>query len=148
MYLYKCHNKPLDSIHILYNLAASEKLMNEIGSERVLTTKTVACLKAALLTKSESGRLQFVLLNKHLKYSEYCEQAKKKLFADAMSLNVTSHILHQGIAVLHSKGTWTSTMSDDINHCHLPLDDPFHPDHLDNNQPTKGKAGGTASKRI
>ena len=30
----------------------------------------------------------------------------------------------------------------------LPLDDPFHPDHPDNNQPTKGKASGTTSKRI
>ena len=79
-----------------------------------------------------------------------------------------SHILHQGISVLYSKGTWTSIMSDDINHCHLylvyvsddskthgtffpiepiPLDDPFHPDHPDNNQPRKAKAGGTASKR-
>ena len=77
--------------------------------------------------------------------------------------------MHQGIAVLHSKGTWTSVMSDNINHCSLrlvyvsddpktrgtffpiepiPLDDPFHPDHPENNQPTKGKAGGTASKRI
>ena len=93
---------------------------------------------------------------------------QKKLFADAISLYVISRILCQGIAVLHSKGTWTSIMSDDINHCSLhlvyvsddqktqgtffliepiPLDDPFHPDHPDNNQPTKGKAGGTASKR-
>ena len=60
-------------------------------------------------------------------------------------------------------------MSDDINHCCLclvyvsddpkthgtffptepiPLDDPFQPDHPDKNQPTKGKASGTASKRI
>ena len=59
-------------------------------------------------------------------------------------------------------------MSDDINHCHLhlvyvsdelkthgtffpiepiPVDDPFHQDHPDNNQPRKAKAGGTASKR-
>ena len=54
-YLYKRDNRPLNSIHILYNLAASEKLMGEIGSERVLICKTVACLKAALLNKNESG---------------------------------------------------------------------------------------------
>ena len=80
-----------------------------------------------------------------------------------------SRILHQGIAVLHSKGTWTSTMSDDINHCHLclvyvsddpktrgtffpidpiPLDDPFHPDHPDNNQPRKEKSGGLLVKDV
>ena len=91
------------------------------------------------------------------------------MFADAISLYVISCILHQGIVVLHSKGTWTSIMSDNTNHCHLclvfvsddpkthgtffpiepiSLGDPFHPDHPDNNQPTKGKAGGTASKRI
>ena len=39
-----------------------------------------------------------------------------------------SCILHQGTAVLHYKGTWTSIMSDNINHCHLHLvyvsDDP------------------------
>ena len=101
--------------------------MSEIGSERVLTTKTVACLKAALLNENESGHFQFVLLNRHLKYSEYCEQAKKKLFA-ATSFFVISRILHQVIAVLHSKGTWTSIISDDINHCSLRLlyvsDDP------------------------
>ena len=55
-------------------------------------------------------------------------------------------------------------MSDGINHCHLhlvyvsddpkthgtffpiesiPLDDPFHPDHPDNNQPRKAKTGGS-----
>ena len=137
--------------------------MSEIGSERVLTTKTVACSKAALLNENESRHFQFVLLNRNLKYSEYCKQA------DAISLYAISHILHQGIAVLHSKGTWTSIMSGDINHCSLlqvyvsndpktqgnffpiepiPLDDPFHPDHPDNNKPTKGKAVGTASKRI
>ena len=30
----------------------------------------------------------------------------------------------------------------------IPLDDPFHPDHPDNNQPTKGKAGGTAIREF
>ena len=79
--------------------------MSEIGSERVLKSKTVACLKAALLDENESRHFQFVLLNRHLKYSEYCKQAKEKLCADAISLHVMSHILHQGIAVLHSKGT-------------------------------------------
>ena len=143
--------------------------MSDIKSERVLKNKTLACLKAALLNKNENGCFQFVLLNRHLKYSEYCEQAKQELFADAISLNVISRILCQGIGVLHSEGTWTSIMSDNINHCSLhlvyvsddpktqgtffpiepiPLDDPFHPDHTDNNQPTKVKAGGTASKRI
>ena len=103
-----------------------------------------------------------------MKYSEYCIQAKSELFANAIPLYVMSCSLHQGIAVLHSKGTWTSIMSGDINHCLLcpvyvsddpktcgtffpiepiPLDDPFHPDHPDNNQPRKAKAGGTASKR-
>ena len=93
---------------------------------------------------------------------------KQNCFPNAISLYVMSHILCQGIAVLHSQGTWTSIMSDDINHCHLhlvyvsddlkthgtffpiepiPLDDLFHPDHPDNNQPRKAKAGGTASKR-
>ena len=102
--------------------------MTDIGNERVLTTKTVACLKAALLNENESRHFQFVLLNRHLKYSEYCKQAKQKLFADAISLYVRSPILHQSIAVLHSKGTWTSIMSDDIKHCSLCLvyvsDDP------------------------
>ena len=127
----------------------------------------MACLKGALLNENESGQFQFVLLNRHLKYSEYCEQAKTELFANVISLYVMGHILHQSIAVLHSKGTWTSIMSDDMNHCHLHLvhvsddlktcgiffpidpmhlDDPFHPDHPDNNQPRKAKAGGTASK--
>ena len=64
-------------MHIPYNLAAGEKLMSEIGSERVLTTETIACLKAALLNENKSGHFQFVLLNRHLKYSEYCDQAKK-----------------------------------------------------------------------
>ena len=100
--LYKQDNKPLDSIHIPYNLAASEKLTGKIGTERVLKCKTLACIKAALLNENESGCFQFVLLNRNLKYSEYCEQAKKDLFADAISLDVMSHIFHQGIAVLHS----------------------------------------------
>ena len=103
-----------------------------------------------------------------MKYSEYCEQAKTDLFADAISLYVMSLIFHKGIAVLHSKETWTGIMSDDINHYHLclvyvsddlkthgtffpiepiPVDDPFHQDYPDNNQPRKAKAGGTASKR-
>ena len=139
--------------------------LSEIGSERVLISKTVACLKATLLNKNESGHFQFVLLNRDLKYYEYCKQAKKELFANAISLCVISPILHQGIAVLHSKRTWI--MSDNINHCHLhlvyvsdnpktrtffsiepiPLDDPFHPDHPDNSQPRKEKAGGAASTR-
>ena len=54
-YLYKQDNRPLDSIDILYNLAASEKLTAEIGSEKVLISKTVAWIKAALLNENESG---------------------------------------------------------------------------------------------
>ena len=54
-YLYKQDNRPLNSIHILYNLAASEKLMAEIGSERVLISKTVTWIKAALLNENKSG---------------------------------------------------------------------------------------------
>ena len=59
-------------------------------------------------------------------------------------------------------------MSDNINDCHLylvyvsdgpktrgtffpiehiPLDDPLHPEHVDNTQQRKNKAGGSASKR-
>ena len=91
--------------------------MSDIGSENVLISKTVSCLKAALLNENETGHFQFVFLNRHLKYCEYCEPAKKKLFADAIFLCVMSHILHQGITVIHSKGSWTSIMSDDINHC-------------------------------
>ena len=30
----------------------------------------------------------------------------------------------------------------------LPVHDPFHPDHPDNNEPKQSKAGGTASKRV
>ena len=149
-------------------MAASEKLTGKIGTERVLKSKTLACIKVALLSENKSRHLQFVLLNRNLKYSEYYEQAKKDLFADAMSLSVVSCIFHQGIAVLHSKGTWTSIMSDNINNCHLhlvyvsdgpitcgtffpitriPLDDPLHPEHADNVQQRNTKAGGSASKR-
>ena len=95
---------------------------------------------------------------------------QKKLFADAISLYVMSCILCQGIAVLHSKGTWTIIFQKMPfpHHCclHLvyviddlkthgtffpiepiSLDDPFHPYHPDNNQPRKRKAGGAAIKR-
>ena len=60
-YLYKEENKPLDSIHILYNLAASEKLTGEIGMERLPKSKTLTCIKAGLLKENESGHFQFVL---------------------------------------------------------------------------------------
>ena len=148
-------------------MAASEKLTGEIGTERVLKSKTLACIKAALLNKNENRHFQFVLLNRNLKYSEYYKKAKEDLFADTISLYVMSHIFCQGIAVLHSNGTWTSVMSDNINDCHLhlvyvsngpkthgtsfpieciPLDDPLHPEHADNTQQRKTKAGGSASK--
>ena len=134
-------------------MAVSEKLTGKTGTERVLKSKTLACIKAALLNKNESGHFQFVLQNRNLKYSEYYEQAKKDLFADAISLYVMSCIFHQGVAVLHFNGTWTSIMSENINDCHLhlvyvsdgpnthgtffpieciPLDDPLHPEHPDN----------------
>ena len=90
------------------------------------------------------------------------------MFADAISLYVMSCIICQGIAVVHSNGTWTSIMSENIKHCNLhlvyvsdglkmhgtffpieciPLDNPFHPEHPDNTQQKKTKAGGSASKR-
>ena len=67
-----------------------------------------------------------------------------------------SHIICQG------NGTWKSIMSENINNCHLhlvsvsdgpkthgtyfpteciPLDDPFYPEHPDNTQQKKTKAG-------
>ena len=91
------------------------------------------------------------------------------MFADAISLYVMSHIIHQGIAVIHYNGTWTGIMSENINDCclclvyisdgpknhgtffpneHIPLDDPLHPEHPDNTQQKKTKAGSSASKRF
>ena len=136
-------------------MAAGEKLTGKIGTERVLKSKTLACIKTALCNENESEHFQFVLLNRNLKYSEYYKQAKKDLFADAISLYVMSHTFCQGIGVLHSNGTWTSIMSDNINNfClhlvyvsddpkthgtffpieHIPLDDSLHPEHADNTQ--------------
>ena len=89
--------------------------------ESLLKSTTLACIKAGLLNKNESGHFQFVLQNRNLKYSEYYKQAKKHLFADAISLYVMSCIIPQGIVVIHSNGTWTSIMSENINDCCLHL---------------------------
>ena len=114
-----------------------------------------------------SGYFQFVLQNRNLNFLSTMNKPKK-ICLQIPSLYVMSHIFHQGIAVLHSNGTWTSIMSDNKNDCHLclvyvsdgpntgdtffpieciPLDGPLHPEHPDSSQQRKTKAGSSASKR-
>ena len=96
-------------------MPASEKLTAETEGERLLRSKILGWINAGLLNENDARTFQFVLHKRGLKYSEYYKQGKEKLVANAISIYVMSHILHQSIAVLHSEGIWTSIMSDDIN---------------------------------